>query len=89
MNFYGNKMSKENKHYSCLSVILWDSIFVNSDKEYYPQVFLKECKYTVKNKKIMNTIKEELDLDKYDDEYDYILIFYGFNNVCYVLVIQY
>ena len=63
MNFYGNEMPKENERYTCLSVILLDLIFVNSDKEYYPQVFLKECKYAVKNKKIMNTSNEELTLD--------------------------
>ena len=63
MNFYGNEMPKENERYTFLSVILLDLIFVNSDKEYYPQVFLKECKYAVKNKKIMNTSNEELTLD--------------------------
>ena len=52
-----------------------DSI-VNADKKYHPQIFLKECKYAIKKKKIMNTINEELkfdksDDDKYDDEYDY------------------
>ena len=31
--------------------MLLDSIFVSSDEEYYPQVFLEECKYTTKNKK--------------------------------------
>ena len=35
----------------CLSVILLDAIFVNSDKEYYPQIPLEECKYAIKNKK--------------------------------------
>ena len=30
---------------SFLSVILLDSIFVNSDKKYYPPPLLKECKY--------------------------------------------
>ena len=39
-------------------------------KEYYSQIFLKECKYTVKNKEIMNNINEELELDESDDEYD-------------------
>ena len=54
MNFYGNKMSIENERYACLSVTLLDPIFVNSNEEYYPQVFLKEYKYAVKNNKIMN-----------------------------------
>ena len=29
-------------------VILLDSIFVNLDKEYYPQILLEECKYATK-----------------------------------------
>ena len=34
-----------------MSVILLDSIFVNADKDYYPQILLEECKYAIKNKK--------------------------------------
>ena len=52
----------------CLSVILLDSIFVNSNKEYYPQILLEECKYAIKNKKIVNTINEDLELSESDDE---------------------
>ena len=33
-------------------------------------MFLEECKYAVKKKKIINTINEELDLDESDDEFD-------------------
>ena len=40
------------------------------DNDYYPQIFLEECKYAVKKKNIMNTINEELDLDESDDESD-------------------
>ena len=53
--------------------MLLDSIFANSDKEYYPQIFLEKCKYAIKNKKIVNTINEDLELsesDKSDDESD-------------------
>ena len=70
INFYDNKMLIEKKRYICLFVILLDSIFANLHKEYYSQIFLKECKYTVKNKEIMNNINEELELDESDDEYD-------------------
>ena len=41
-------------------VKLLNSIFVNSDKEYYPQIFLEECKYEIKNRKIVNAINEDL-----------------------------
>ena len=37
-NFQHNKIPKDNEYYVCLSVILIDSIFVNSNKE-YPQIF--------------------------------------------------
>ena len=32
VNFYGNKASRENEHYKCLSVILLDSIVVVDKK---------------------------------------------------------
>ena len=41
---------------------------VNVDKKYYPEMFLKECKYAVRKKKMMNTICEELKLDESDDD---------------------
>ena len=53
----------------CLSVILLDSVFVNSDKEYCPQIHLEECKYAIKKKKV-NTINEDLELSECDDESD-------------------
>ena len=42
--------------------------FVNSDKKYHSQIFLEECKHAMKNKKIVNTINEEL--SESDDESD-------------------
>ena len=39
-------------------------------KKYHPQMFLKECKYSIKRKKIMNTINEELNFDEFDNESD-------------------
>ena len=69
-NFQYNKIPKDNEYCACLSVILLDSIFVNSDKEYYPQILLEECKYAIKNKKIVNTINEDLELSESDDESD-------------------
>ena len=62
-------MPEENEYYTCLSVILLDSL-VKIDNDYYPQIFVEECKYAVKKKKIMNTINEELNLDESDDESD-------------------
>ena len=33
-------------------------------------IFLEECKYVIKKKKIINSINEELDLDESDSESD-------------------
>ena len=51
-NFRYNKIPKDIEYCTRLSVILVDSFLVNSDKEYYPQIFLEECKYAIKNRKI-------------------------------------
>ena len=42
-NFHNNKIPKEGSQFICLSVILIDSEF-KTGKNYYPQVFLEECK---------------------------------------------
>ena len=39
-NFQHNKISKDNEYFKCLSVIILDSIFINSDKKCYPQILL-------------------------------------------------
>ena len=46
---YKNCHDKEGSHCIYLSLILIDSI-VEIDKNFYPQVFLEECKYIVKRK---------------------------------------
>ena len=69
-NFQHNKIPKDNEYCACLSVILLDSIFVNSNKEYYLQIFLEECKYAIKDRKIINRINEVLRLNESDDESD-------------------
>ena len=65
-NFQHNKIPKDIEYCECLSVILLDSILVNSDKEYYPQIFLEERKYAIKDGKIVNTINEDLELSESD-----------------------
>ena len=45
------KYQKKGSQFICLSVFLIDSVF-NAGKNYYPQVFLEECKNVVKEKKI-------------------------------------
>ena len=43
-------MPKEDSQFICLSVILIDSVFKTS-KNYYPQIFLEECKLLEKKRK--------------------------------------
>ena len=49
-NFHNNKIPREGSLCFCLSV---SSIipFFRTGKNYYPQLFLEECKYVVKEKK--------------------------------------
>ena len=62
-------MPKENESYDYVSVILLDSVFVNSDNKYYPQISFKKCKYSAKKKTIMDTINDDLKLDEsYDND---------------------
>ena len=67
-NLWYNKIPKDNEYCALLSVILSDSILVNSDEEYYPQIFLEEYKYLTRNRKLINTIKEYLEISKPDNE---------------------
>ena len=46
-NFQNNKVAKEGSQCIFQSVIMINSIF-KIDKNHYPQVYLEECKYVVK-----------------------------------------
>ena len=43
-DFYDKEIPMVDSNYTCLVVISLDSA-LNKDGNYYPQVFLKECKY--------------------------------------------
>ena len=47
-DFYEKKIPRLDSNYSCLAVITMDSA-LKKDGSYYPQVFLKECKYIERN----------------------------------------
>ena len=51
----------------CLSVILINYVF-NTGKNYYPQVFLEEYKYIVKEKKIPKYIINDTEVFDFDRE---------------------
>ena len=54
---YDKEISKVDSNYSCLAVISLDSA-LKKDKNYYPQVFLKECKYI--KKKVARHITQDV-----------------------------
>ena len=50
-NFHNNIIPKEGSQCICLLVILINFV-LRTDKNHYPQVFLEECKYVVKEKRM-------------------------------------
>ena len=61
-NFHNNKTPKEGSQCICLSVILIDSVY------HYPQVFLEERKYVVKEKKMPEYITNKIEISSDSDE---------------------
>ena len=49
---------KEKAPCKCLSIIMLDSV-IKSNKKYYPQTLLEECKYIQEKIKIENHIDED------------------------------
>ena len=66
-NFHNTKLPKEGSQFIRLSVILIDSLF-GTGKSYYPQVFLEECKYVVKKKKMPKYISDDIDISSDSDK---------------------
>ena len=46
--FSGNEIPRERNHYVCIAAICIDSV-LRVDKKNYPQVYLEQCKYKIKN----------------------------------------
>ena len=65
-NFYNNKIPKESYQCIYLSVILVDSVF-RTDENYYPQMFLEECK-CVREKKMLEHITNEIEIFSDDSD---------------------
>ena len=68
-NFHNNKIPKEDSQCICLSVILIDSVF-RTGNNYHPQVFLKEYKYVVKEKKMLKYITDDIEISSYSNRED-------------------
>ena len=54
-NYQGKKVSKENVSYTCLSLIMLNSV-IRVNKKYYPQTLLEESKYVVRKNKMENLL---------------------------------
>ena len=60
--FDGDEISEEKIEYECIPCISTDSV-LKVDKKWYPQVYLEQCKYKMKKRKVKNLIDYEIDLD--------------------------
>ena len=56
-DFYDKEIPKVDSNHTCLAVISLDSA-LKKDETYYPQVFLKECRYI--EKKLIRHIRDNL-----------------------------
>ena len=68
-DFYDKKISKLDSNHTCLAKITLDSAF-KKDDNYYPEVFLKECKYI--EKKIVRHIIDGLHSSSDDSDEEQI-----------------
>ena len=59
-DFLGDKIPKENTHYTCIACIIIDSI-MRMEKKNYPQVYLEECKHRMKKRKMTKFTEAELE----------------------------
>ena len=60
--FLGNRIPKENKHYTCIACITIDSV-MRVEKKNYLQIYLDECKYRIKKIQMSRFINTELKSD--------------------------
>ena len=55
-NFLGCQVPREGVHYTYTACIIIDSV-MKMERKNYPQVYLEECKYKVKKKKMPEFMK--------------------------------
>ena len=65
-NFLGNNLPKENTYCTCIACITLDSV-LKMNKKYYPQVYLEQCKYKVKQIRTPRFINVESESDSEPD----------------------
>ena len=60
-----DEIPKERIHYICIAAICIDSV-LRVEKKDYPQVYLEQCKYKIKRRKLVDFIDDEVDLSSDD-----------------------
>ena len=65
--FTDNKFPKEENYYICIAAISIDSV-LKVDKKSYPQVYLEQCKYKIKKRKMVDFINAEKIFSSDDSE---------------------
>ena len=73
--FSDNEIRKEKFHFSCIAAICIDSA-LKLNEQNYPQVYLEQCKYRQKKKKLIDFIgvKSEDSSDDEDNSTNFYLI---------------
>ena len=65
--FSGDEIQKEKPRYACIAAIFIDSV-LRVDKKNYPKVYLEQCKYKIKKRKLADFIDNEVDLSTSDSD---------------------
>ena len=66
--FSGDETPKERIHCVCIAAICTDSV-LRVDKKNYPQVYLEQCKYKTRKRKLVDFIDDEVDFSSDDSDY--------------------
>ena len=61
-NILDDQIPKEREHYTCIACMIIDYV-MKIEKKNYPQVYLEECKYRLKMKKMPEFTDAELKSD--------------------------
>ena len=65
--FSGDEIPKERVHFLCISAICIDSV-LRKDKKNYPQVYLEQCKYKIKERELVSFTDDEVNLSSHDSD---------------------
>ena len=66
--FSADEIPKERINYVCIAAICIDSV-LRVDKKNYPQVYLEQCKYKTRKRKLVDFFDDEVDLSSDDSDY--------------------